>query len=275
MTPEPTTRPLGTALPLFRAEFSQSLRSLGAWVIGNAAVIALYLPFYPSIGGSESLLEYFAAFPPDLITIFGLDQMASGAGYTQATYFSLTGFMIFAVASVSWGAAAIAGSEESGELELTLAHGVGRIRVVLERALALVARVAVLAASGVAVIWALNDVSRLSLDLGGVASAATMLVALTTFVGMAALCAGAATGRRSVATAVGAGLAGLAYVLGAVARSAGVQWLGAVSPVEWAFGSDPITSGLAWAGLGWLIGGAVLLLVVAAISFRRRDVGMT
>lgn len=266
--------PATARLPLFRQELQRSWRGLIGWALGNAAAIGLYLPFFPSIAGSPDLAEYFASFPPEVMTLFGLDQMATGAGYTQATYFGLTGLVLFAIAAVSWGAAAIAGDEERGGLELTLAHGVTRLQVVGERALALAARVGILALSGGLLIAMLDDVSQLSLSATGLASASTALVGLALFIGMAALLAGAITGRRSLATAVGAGVAVLAYILDAVSRTAGVQWLGALSPVRWAFGADPLTTGFDWSGLALLFGGAAVLLAAAVVAFGRRDVGM-
>ena len=263
-----------TRLPLFTQELRRSRRGLIGWVIGNAAAIGLYLPFFPSIAGSPDLAEYFASFPPEVMTLFGLDQMATGAGYTQATYFALTGLVLFAIAAVSWGAGAIAGDEEGGGLELTLAHAVTRTQVVLERSLALAAKVATLAVSGGLVIALLDDVSQLSLSTTGLAAASTALVGLAVFIGMAALLAGAITGRRSLATAVGAGVAVLAYILDAVSRTAGIEWLGTVSPVRWAFGADPLTTGFDWGGLALLFGAAAALLAAAVVAFGRRDVGM-
>ncbi|SDN65407.1 ABC-type multidrug transport system, ATPase component [Cryobacterium flavum] len=52
------------------------------------------------------------------------DLAATGAGYTQATLFGLIGFLLLSIAATSWGAGALGGDEESGRLELTLAHGV-------------------------------------------------------------------------------------------------------------------------------------------------------
>ncbi|HET8986684.1 MAG TPA: hypothetical protein VFN03_13090, partial [Trueperaceae bacterium] len=158
-------------------------------------------------------------------------------------------------------------------LELTLAHAVTRTQVVLERALAILLRGLSLAATGVAVIWALAGPSQLDLTLTGVLAVSASLVALTMVIGMAALCAGALTGRRAAATTVGAGVAVMAYVLDATARATGIEWLGRVSPVTWAFGSDPITTGFAWAGLANLAGVSLALLVVGLIGFRRRDMG--
>ena len=260
-------------LPLFRHELRRSLRGLIGWSLGNAAAILLYLPFFPSIADSPDLAEFLTSFPPEVMVIFGLDQMATGAGYTQATYFALTGFLLFAIAAVSWGAGAIAGDEEGGGLELTLAHGVTRTQVVLERALALVVRIAIMAASGALVIAALDDVSRLSLDMVGLIAVSTSLVGLALLIGMASLLAGAASGRRSTATTVGAGVAVLAYILDAVSRTVDAGWMGAISPVGWAFGADPLTTGFDWPGLLLLFGCVAALLGAAVLAFQHRDVG--
>lgn len=263
------------ALPLFRHEFTRSVRGLLGWMAGNAAAILLYLPLYPSIGGSRDMLDYFAAFPPDLVAMLGLDKMGTGAGYTQSAYVALMAFFLFVIAAVSWGSAAIAGDEEAGGLELTLAHAVTRTQVVLERALALTVRLVCLAASGVAIIWAINDASQLALGFGGLVAVSIALVALTLLMGMASVFAGAVTGRRSVATAAGAVVAAVAYILDSAFRTTGVLWLGAISPVTWAFGGDPLSTGLDVTGLAGLLGSAGLLVVGAVIAFNRRDVGMS
>ncbi|HET8986277.1 MAG TPA: ABC transporter permease subunit, partial [Trueperaceae bacterium] len=124
-------------LPLFRQELRRSLSGFGGWILGNAAALLVYLPFFPSIRSSTDTVDYAALFPPELSRVFGLDQLATGAGYTQATYFGLIALLLYAIAAVGWGAGAIAGDEESGALELTLAHAVTRTQVVLERALAI------------------------------------------------------------------------------------------------------------------------------------------
>lgn len=263
----------GRALPLLRKSLRDARLGLLGWTLGNVGAILLYLPFYPSIGANSDMQAFFTDFPPEVVNLFGLDQMGSGAAYTQATYFGLTAFLLLAIAAISWGASAIAGDEESGTLELTLAHGVGRSQLVLERALSIVTRVVVIIAVASLSIWLLNGPAELDLEAGNLMAVALALLGLTLVVGLASLAAGAISGRRSVATAVGAGVAVLAYVLDAVSQTANVPWLAAISPYTWAFGDSPIQSGFDWSGLALLFGAAALLLIVALAAFRRRDVG--
>lgn len=260
-------------LPLWRKSLRDSRIGLLGWLLGNVGAILLYLPFYPSIGANTDMQAFFTDFPPEVVNLFGLDQLGSGAAYAQATYFGLTAFLLLAIAAISWGASAIAGDEESGVLELTLAHAVGRSQLVLERALSIVTRLVIVIAVASLTIWLLNGPAELDLRPGNLVAVSLSLLGLTLVVGFAALAAGAISGRRSVATSVGAGVAVLAYVLDAVSQTAGVPWLAAISPYAWAFGDSPIQAGFDWSGLALLFGATALLLIVARAAFRRRDVG--
>lgn len=260
-------------LPLFRKAMRDSRGGLLGWSLGHVGAILLYLPFYPSIGGNREMQSFFTDFPPEVVTLFGLDQLYSGPAYTQATYFGLTAFLLMAIAAVSWGAGAIAGDEESGGLELTLAHSVGRAQVLLERALALFARVVLVAGIAALAIWLIDDYAGLELDALNLVAVTAALVGLSSLVGSASLAAGAASGRRVVATSVGAGVAVLAYVLDAVSKTADLPWLGTLSPYHWAFAASPITDGFDWSGLALLAGTSAALVIVALLVFRSRDVG--
>lgn len=268
-----TTSAAGSALPILRKALRDSRGGLLGWLAGHIGAILLYLPFFPSIGANADMQAFFTDFPPEVVTLFGLDQMGSGSAYTQATYFGLTAFLLLAIAAIGWGASAIAGDEESGSLELTLAHGVGRTQVVLERTLAIVVRVVVIVVVAAGTIWLLNGPSELDLTAPNLAAVSLALFGLALVVGMASLAAGAISGRRSVATAFGAGVAVLAYVLDAVAKTTGIEWLGTLSPMSWAFGNLPLQNGFDWRGVALLLGLATLLLVTALVAFRRRDVG--
>ncbi len=263
---------MSSRLPLTLRDLAEGRRGLLAWALGLVGVTLLYLPIYTSAGGSEMVQAYLDAFSPELARVFGLDRMATGAGYTQATYFGLTAFLVLAIAAVGWGAQAIAGDEESGSLELTLAHGVSRTQLVLERGLAILLKLAGLGVIGWLAVMALSGPAQLELDGGNVAAASLALLGLTALAAATALAVGAATGRRSIATAAGAALAVLAYVVDAVAVTAQVPWLRNLSPYYWAYGNDPITTGNDWSGLALLFGCTALLMVAAVVSFARRDV---
>lgn len=258
---------------LFRRELRENRRGLIGWAIGLAAAVLLYMPFYPSVGGTDLVETYVEMFPPEVSSLFGLDIMATGAGYAQASYFGLMGFLLLAIAAIGWGSRAIAGAEESGALELTLAHGVTRWQVVLEAALALLVRVAVLSAVGSLLILALNTPAELALEPVNLLAVTVALFLLTSLAGVAALCGGAVSGRPAVATGLGALVAVGAYVLDAVAGLADAPWLARLSPYQWAYGQDPITTGFDPGGLLLLVAAIVVLVVVGGWRFARRDVG--
>lgn len=261
-------------LPLFRRAFLDTWRSTLGWAAGLTAAISMYLPLYPSIGGSAEMQQMVNALPPEMTKALNYDQIASGPGYVQATFFGLIGFMLMTVASVAWGAAAVGGDEESGQLELTLAHGVTRGQVVLERALALLLRVVLLAALVCALVWLLNGPAQLDIELDNLLGATVLFAGLALLSGTAALCVGAATGRRTYGLAAGATVAVLGYVFNAVGRqSKEVEWLLELSPYHWAYGNSPVANGADWAAAAWLWGISAALVAAAAVALERRDVG--
>lgn len=261
-------------LPLFRRAFFDTWRSTLGWAAGLAAAIFLYLPLYPSIGGSAQMQEMIDALPAEMTKALNYDQIATGPGYTQATLFGLLGFLLMTIASVSWGAAAVGGDEESGQLELTLAHGVRRVQVVMERALALLLRVVLLAVLVCALVWLLNGPAQLGIELENLLGTTVLFAGLALLSGTAALCVGAVTGRRTYGTAAGAAVAVLGYVFNAVGRqSKDVEWLLNLSPYHWAYGNSPVSNGADWPAAAWLWAISAALVVLAAVALERRDVG--
>jgi ABC-2 type transport system permease protein len=260
-------------LPVFRRALADSWRSLLGWTVGVVAALSLYLPLYPSVGGNGQMQDMLESMPPELISTLGFEQIATGAGYAQATFFGLIGFLLLTIAATSWGSAAIAGAEESGKLELALAHAVGRTQYALESALAILVRLLWLGGVAALLVIGLNEPSELDLEPAHVVAAVGALVGITMLSAAFALAVGALTGRRSFATAAGAGLAVLGYVLNAVAnQSEDLDALRAVSPYDWAYGATPLADGADWLGLGLLWGFSAVFVVVAALALRRRDI---
>jgi ABC-2 type transport system permease protein len=211
--------------------------------------------------------------PPELVNTLGFEAIGSGAGYTQGTFFGLIGFVLLVIAATSWGSAAIAGAEESGHLELALAHGVGRGQYAAESALSILARLLWLGAIATVLILLLNEPSELELPAGNVIATVAALLGLALLSATVALAAGAITGRRSLATIAGAGVAVLGYVLNAIANQADdTEPLRAISPYAWAYHNNPLANGVDWAGLVLLWGVSTALTAAAVVALRRRDV---
>lgn len=259
-------------LPVFRRNLRDSWRSLVGWTVGVSAVLFLYLPLYASFGGSGQLKDMIAALPKQLVETIGYDQISSGAGYTQSTFYGLMGFLLLTIAAVIWGTAAIAGAEESGRTELDLAHGLGRGQYVIESALAVLVRLLWLGAFSGLVVWALNEPAGLDLDGWRIVGASAALTGLAFLTASAALFAGAVTGRRIWATGIGAGIAVVGYVLQAVAKqSKDLEWLHTLSPYAWVYRQSPLAAGVDAGGLMLTWGLALALVVGSVLAFRMRD----
>jgi ABC-2 type transport system permease protein len=95
------------------------------------------------------------------------------------------------------------------------------------------------------------------------------------FLGLAfsaiALAVGAATGRPEIASAVAGGIAITAYLTNAMLPLAGLGRWAELSPWYYALGSDPLRHGIDLAHLGVLTGLGAIALVLAVITFGRRD----
>lgn len=262
-----------TALPLFRRSLGDSWRSLIGWSLGLLAALLLYLPLFPSIGGSEQMQTLIDSLPSQLVDALGYGAISTGPGYTQSTFYGLMGFLLLSIAAVSWGTAAIAGEEESGSLELTLAHGVTRTQVVLERSAAVAVRLLWLSAFSAAVIALLNSPSQLDISTGNLIACAAAMLGLALVGSTAAIAVGALTGRRIYATAAGAGILVVSYALNAVAnQSSDLSALRDFSAYGWAYGHSPLINGVDAGGLWLLYGLSAVFVGVGVVALRTRDI---
>ena len=260
-------------LPIFRRSLGDSWRSLLGWTIGAVGVLSLYLPLWPSVGANGQMEQLLESMPPELVNSLGFEELTSGAGYAQGTFFGLVGFLLFVIAATSWGSAAIAGAEESGQLELALAHGVRRVQYAVESALSILVRLVVLGGVAVVMVLILNEPSELDIEPAHAVAAGAAVVGLAFLSGMLALAVGALTGRRVLATGAGAGVAVLGYVLNAIANQVeDGELLHSVSPYAWAYGESPLANGADWGGLALLWGTSVLFAALAALALNRRNI---
>lgn len=259
--------------PVFRRTLRESWRATAGWTAGIAAALLMYLPLFPSIGGTGQMQEIINGLPPELVSALGYDQIGTGAGYTQGTFYGLIGFLLLTIAATSWGAGAIAGAEESGRLELDLAHGVSRVGYALANAAAILVRLVWLGVFAGTIIAVLNEPSELGLDPLRIIGATVVFVGLTLLSGTLALFVGAVSGRRSWGVAAGAGIAVAGYAFNAIANQTDdAAWLRFFSPYSWAFHQPPLDEGMNIAGALalWLL--SLTLMATSAWALARRDV---
>ena len=265
---------MNRVLPLFRRSIVDGWRGLVGWTIGILAALFLYLPLYPSFGGGGQMQEIIDMMPPELVRSLNYDQIGSGPGYAQATFYGLIGFILVTIAAVGWGTGAIANDEETGQLELTLAHGVTRGQLFAERTAAVLVKLAWLALVSVVAVAVLNGPAELGIELPNLVATATAFLGLVSLAAAVAISVGGLTGRRTWALGAGAGVAVYGYALNALGnQSEDLAWLHALSPYSWAYSESPLENG--WDGLIWLNWAVTaVVLLIGWLVFRRRDVAI-
>jgi ABC-2 type transport system permease protein len=247
------------------------------WSLGLVGLAGLLAVAYPTVRGNGELDRTFAGLPPGVQAALGLDPgnaLTSPVGYLNSQYFANLLPIVFLVYGIGVAAWCIGGDEAAGTLELLLANPLGRVRVALERAGALVALVAVLSAVPALALAVLAPPVGLTRGLSPAriveATAGTALLALT--FSALAFAVGAATGRRSLAISIASALAVLGFMIeGLAAQVKTLRPVREASPWHWLLGSDPLRNGLTWHA--WFLPLAVSLVLVLAgtAAFSRRD----
>jgi ABC-2 type transport system permease protein len=250
-------------------------RSLAAWATAFAAMVALYAVIWPSIRGNTRWQELFNTLPQTyraLFTAGGQLDLSTPAGYLGIELMGFLGPALMAIYAISIGAAAIAGEEGRGGLEVTLSAPVARGRVLAERSAALlIDMTAVTAATGLAM-WVFSLAFDMHLGVAAIASAAAALGIFGFFTGAVALAVGAATGSTALARGLAALVAVASYLINALAQvTSALKPARPLSPFYLLLGNEPLQHGLRAAGALSVLAAGLVLIAGSGILFARRD----
>ncbi|MGR6915705.1 ABC transporter permease subunit [[Actinomadura] parvosata] len=253
-------------------------RPLIWWSAGIAAFIALYLAVYgnvredPEVYGAAAV----AKFPGPLRDLMGgMTDMVSGAGYLQTVVYQLFVPMLFIACATLLANRALAGPEESGTLELVVTLPVDRRRLVLDKLAALALGLLLVAGATFVVTAGLSALMETGVPFDRILAGHLGVLLLGLFFGTVALAAGAATGRRVVASAVVGVWAAAGYTVVTVGRSLdAIAWLKWVSPFHYYAEGRPLYDGLPAGDYLVLAGATAVLALTAVLAFDRRDVGV-
>jgi ABC-2 type transport system permease protein len=250
-------------------------RSLLGWTLTIAGIGALYTAFYPSIS-NPSMAAALKNYPDALKKAFNMEDLTSPQGYLGSYVFGLLVPILLAVFMIVSGARAIAGDEESGTLDLVLAHPVSRPRLLLARFGALVTQVLVVCAVVYLVLLAMSGPAKTGAVGAGYLAAATVQLALFGIcIAALTLGVGAATGRRAIAIGAGVAVTVLGYFGNNLApQVSGLEWVRYLSPFFYYSGNKPLVNGV---DLGYSAVPLALTVVLVAgglALFRRRDLAV-
>ncbi|MBB4661483.1 ABC transporter permease [Conexibacter arvalis] len=243
------------------------------WSLSTLALVAVVLAFWPSIEGDDTLTRSFGELPPSVQSAVGIADLGTPAGYLQGQLFSTLGPLIFLSFAIGRGARAIAGEEERGTMDLLLATPIHRARVVIEKAVALLAGLLALGLVTWLGLVAIGPLVDIDLSAGKLAAATAGNLLLGVLYGGIALCLSGATGRRGLSLGIAAGLAAAGFLYTSIAPFvAGLSDHLGFSPFQWAYGDEPLRNGADWGDFGLLLAGGLLFTALAVALFDRRDV---
>ena len=250
-------------------------RTLAVWAASFAGLIALYAVIWPSVRGNTSWRNLFDTLPQTyraLFTASGTIDLSTAGGYLGVELMGFMGPALIAVYAITTGAAAIAGEEDRGGLEVTLSAPVSRVRVFLQRFAALVIGITVLMIATGAALWIFSAMLGMDLGVGAIASGAAALGIFGLFAGAVAIAVGAATGSAAVARGVAALATVASYLINALAQVTSVMRSARpVSPYYLVLGNEPLAHGLRLIGAVSVLAAAAVLVAAGAILFARRD----
>ena len=258
--------------------FRDRTRTLLWWSIAVSAMVLLIASMFPSIAGNEALEKMFDDMPAAVKMLAGAPEgisIVSPAGYLHSKLFALTLPLLLMIFGIGIGAHAIGGSEDDGTLELLLSNPVTRVRVAVERFVAMLALMSVLAIVAAVTMIATNMIVGEGLDdipVGRTVAAVGASTCVAMVHASIAFAAGCVLGRRTPAIAVAAGLAVAGYMIeGLTATSNGLQFLGAPSPWHWYLDGVIIVDGPSMASIVLPLAVSAALAIVGIAVFVRRD----
>ncbi len=248
------------------------------WSVGLAGLAALIAVAYPTVRDNASLDQTFAKLSPGIQAALGLDPqtlITSPVGYLNSQYIAnvlpIT-LLVFTIGVAGW---TVAGDEAGGMLELLLANPIGRVRVAVERAAAMVVMLACLTAVSIVVLVLLAPAAKLADGLPAdriVAAVIASALAALTF-GALTFAIGAATGNRAVAVGVSTAVAVIGFVVQGLAEQvAPLHVVRDLMPWHWLIAGDPLRTGFGTLAFIPPLIVSVVLFAVGAWLFRGRDI---
>lgn len=251
-------------------------RQLGAilgWGLTLAVLGGYLMSFYDTLAGQQQeLAQLIRQYPKELMAFFGdMEQLFTPAGYINTEFFSYMPIVLGFFALMA-GAALLAGDEESGVLDLLLAHPIRRTTFFFARLIAYLdalALILIITYIGFAVAVPSTD---LEIDIVKMVLPFLSLYALLVFFGMLALLLSMLFPAHRMASLVS--LLGLfaSYFITVMARlDENLESINKYSPMKYYQGGEAM-NGMQWSWFWGLIGLAAIFVLLAWLFFERRDV---
>jgi ABC-2 type transport system permease protein len=240
--------------------------------IGMAACALIVVALYPSFKNDAGLNQLSENGSAVAAALGASATLTSPPGWLSVNLYANFVPLVVLLATIGYGASAIAGQDEDGTLGLVAAMPLTRRAITASKLAALVAQ-----ALPVPIVTALCVVAGRGFDLtiaaGPLLGITAGVILLGLVFGTVALLIGAITGSRGIALGITSAAAAITYLISSLAPS--IHWVRParyVSPFFYAVGDNQLEHGLPLAGAAALVVTALVFASAAVVAFNRLDV---
>jgi ABC-2 type transport system permease protein len=244
------------------------------WGLAIAALGLLIVPFWDLFMEQQAdFMEMLENYPPEFLAFFGGDVAAL---MTPEGFLGMYGFAllppILGIFAILAGSGLFARDEEGGQLDLILAHPVGRTRLFWGRLLALIAAAVAIVVLGWLGFSLLLRGSTIGISWGQMALPFLPLLAQVLVYGTLALVLSMVLPARRFAATVAGAIMVASYLLSSMARlSPDLETIARFLPYHY-FQSGDALNGLNWTWFLSLMGASAALALLAWWRFQQRDI---
>jgi ABC-2 type transport system permease protein len=260
---------------IFRNALSRYRGQILGWGL-SLAVLCVYLArFYNTIAAQkEQYMKIIESFPKGMMAFFGTNEameMFTPSGFLNIEFFSYMSIII-GIFAILAGSGMLASDEESGTMDLVLAHPVSRTVLFFGRALAfLVATIGILAINWLGFLIGLPG-SGLNLNAFEIAQPFLSLFGILMLFGTLGLVLSMLLPSRRMAAMTSGILMVASFFATALARlDSKLEQVAKLSPLNYYQGGLAI-DGLNWGWIAGLVGFSLLFVLIAWWRFERRDI---
>lgn len=258
-------------LEITRFQTRRRVRGIAGLSIAILLLSAFYIAVWPSFDAVD-LEALFEQMPPFFRDMFGIIALNTIEGFLAAELYQFVWSLLLPLYFAYLAAGIVAGDFERDRLDITLSLPVTRTRLLLEEFLALVVPVVVI-----------NVVIALGILIGVIAIGETIDLTFLTLVHLLSipyflvvvalgLVLSVWFNRADIAQRLAIGIVFALWLVESVSRTVDREWLGGLAPSRYYDPSDILVDeAVSVVDLGVLLGMIAVLLVVAIVLFRRKD----
>jgi ABC-2 type transport system permease protein len=259
-------------LPITGLDLRLRRRSLYGYTLGIAAYAIVIVALYPSFRNDPSL-DKLTEGNSTVAALFGASgSLTTPTGWLNANLYANFVPLILLLVTIGYGASCLAGQDEDGTLGLIATLPVSRLRLVVEKAAAMIILTVPVSAATAACVLAGRGF-ELHVPARGLVGVSIGALLLAVDFGAMAMFIGAVAGSRATALGISSGLAAASYLISSLAPA--VHWLHPArfaSPFFYAVGDDQLHYGLRWTWALVLVGVAAAAAAGSIAAFDRLDV---